>query len=486
VPILIHGWGTDLYGEWLVVFSAASSLSIADVGLWTYFGNALLIAWSRADTVGFRRLFTNATFLYAVIVGLAFIALAIASAFVSWPALLATRLLSPTAAVTTASILALTTLVLLPFGLVTSFYRVHGDYSRGTVMSIMVEALRGLGVCLVVWFGGSPVAAAGVNLAVAVLFWAGVLLDLRRRYGPLPLGMSVPTSAELRLTVTKSSLYLASTVVSPVIVNAPILLLGMLLSSPAEVVAYSTARTFTGLMRQIVSQFSQLIGIEMTRQIASGDRVRLSRIYAGAGRMIGGIAGLLGGFTLVIAPSFLRIWTRGQVAFDPYLVCIFVATVVLIAPATVAQMYYIYNNKPGILTAAQVGYGVVTMVLCLLLIHNYSAAGAAAGTGLAELLTIGAILPFTAAKEISFSPVRYFCLSYGTAVACFAISWIVAIAAAALIMDRSFIGLTELGVLWTGIIVTPAFFLILERDERGWILQVIKQFLIRTLQPRNE
>ncbi|HVB81192.1 MAG TPA: hypothetical protein VNE82_14735 [Candidatus Binataceae bacterium] len=479
VPILIHVWGTDLYGEWLVIFSAASSLSIVDFGLQIYFGNALLIAWSKGDAAGFRRLFSNAAFLYAVILALALLALATASAVVSWPELLATRLLSPEAAVATTFILALVTLALVPFGLVTSLYRVHGDYSRGTVVSITAEALRGLGICAVVWFGGSPLAASFVSLLVAALFWAGVLLDLRRRYGPLPLGMTAPTPAELRTTVTRSAMYLASTVVTPVIVNAPVLLLGTLLAVPAAVVAYTTARTFTGLVRQVVNQFCHLIGVEMTRQLAAGDRARVIRIYAGAGRLIGGMAGLLGGFTLIAAPAFLRIWTRGQVPFDPWLIGAFVATVILTAPAYVGQMLYTYNNKPGILVAAQGGYAAATVVFCLLLIRGYGAAGAAIGTGVAELLTVGLLMPYAAAKEIA-SPLRgFFLRSYAAAGAAFLLGYGVGWALDAALVAATLLGLVALAVLWSAVVAMPAFFLVLDPQERHWLREAAVRYASR-------
>jgi O-antigen/teichoic acid export membrane protein len=236
-------------------------------------------------------------------------------------------------------------------------------------------------------------------------------------------------------------------------------------------VAYTTARTFTGFVRQIVAQFCHTIGAEMTRQQAAADHIRLRRIFAGAGRMIGGLAGLLGGFTLIAAPLFLRIWTRGEVAFDPWLVRAFVATIILTSPAQVALMLYQYNNKPGILIVAQGCYAVGTIAFCLVLIGGYSAAGAAAGTGLAEFLSIGMLLPYAATREITTPLAPYLWRSYGTALAAFGVGYGAAWGIGAALGVRSLLGLTVLGVAWSAVVALPAFYLILAPQERDWLLR---------------
>jgi O-antigen/teichoic acid export membrane protein len=207
----------------------------------------------------------------------------------------------------------------------------------------------------------------------------------------------------------------------------------------------------------------------MTRQAALDHHARLQRLFAGAGRMIAGMAGLLGGLTLVIAPAFLRLWTHGEVAFDPWLVGAFVATVMAMAPAQVALMLYQYNNKPGVLVVAQGGYAAGTLILCLLLINGFSAAGAAAGTGLAEFLSIGLLLPIAAAREIAAPLLAYYARSYGAALAAFMLGYAVGQGFDAWLNAQSLLGLAMLAALWSAVVAVPAFFILLDPPERVWI-----------------
>jgi O-antigen/teichoic acid export membrane protein len=485
VPILIRGWGIELYADWIIIFSATSFLSMLDFGLSAYFSNALLIMWTRQDLAACRRLISTAFFVYGSIVLTAAIVLAVTLEVVPWAAYFETHVMSPLMALDTASILAISTLMLLPFGLIDTFYRAHGDYSRGIVINITAEALRGFGICAVVISGGQPITAALAYLIITILYGAGMIFDQWRHYGELQIGLAIPKTLELRQAITQSALYFSTTVTLPLYLNAPILLLGTLSEFSGAVVAYTVSRTFTGLMRQIVNQFCHPIGVEMARQVAIGNQAQLRRVFTAAGRMVAGSAGLLGGFTLVAAQPFLRIWTHDSVAFDPWLVSAFIATIILTAPAQVASTLYFYNNKPRILFIAQAGYGIGTLVFCLLLIKDFAAAGAAIGTGLAEFLSIGIILPYAASREVSVPLMFYFSRSYATALSAFVLSYGVAWGWNWILTTSSLVSLIELGVLWAVIIALPSFFLLLDPQERDWcVANVGKLFAHRKRMPR--
>src|SRR5258707_11644512 len=55
VGILLRGWGPQIYSEWAVLVSAASMLSLGELGLNIYYGNVLQKAWATADTERFQR-----------------------------------------------------------------------------------------------------------------------------------------------------------------------------------------------------------------------------------------------------------------------------------------------------------------------------------------------------------------------------------------------------------------------------------------------
>ena len=52
VPILLHAWGTQLYGEWLILFAIPSYLSMTDLGFSQSAGNDMSARMARGDTAG--------------------------------------------------------------------------------------------------------------------------------------------------------------------------------------------------------------------------------------------------------------------------------------------------------------------------------------------------------------------------------------------------------------------------------------------------
>lgn len=471
VPVLIRYWGPALYQDWIIVFSATSSLAILDLGMQIYFGNAMLLAWSRQDLRAYRRYFATVMGLYAVVLGVAATLLVGTTAVFSWPMLLGIRAIAASSVLWIAGILALASFILIPFGVVMSVYRAHGDYGRGTGIAVIAEALRGFGICTVAILGGSLEAAAWIYLIVAVVFWIGVALDQRHLYGDLSFSLALPNASELREAALRSSLYLAPTLTTPAVMNGPILLLGLLGALPGSVVAFTVSRTFAGFARQLVLQFCHPIGSELARQQAIGEQQRLQRLYSGAGRMVTGMAGLLGGLVMVAGAPFIHIWTHGEVAFNPSLVGAFVAATILTAPAQVAQMLFTYNNRPGVLVAAQIGFAIGTLALCLLLIPYFSASGAAWAATVAECLSLGLILPRAAARQVGLLVVRYFWTAYLAGGAAFALSYAVAKCLDRAISANSLLTLLILGMIWSAIMAAPSFFLLLASDERRWLLQ---------------
>lgn len=468
VPVLIRYWGTDLYQDWLILFSASGFLSILDLGMQVYFGNALLIAWSHRDVGAYRRHLGIAMCLYSIVLTLGALVLLTSTAFVSWPTLLGASAMTAAAAIRTAGLLSLATLLIIPFGVVMAVYRAHGNYSRGGFIVITAEALRGFGIILVALLGGAPAAAACVYLSVAIVFWIGVLLDQKRCYGEFSLSLALPSRQEAREALVKSAMYLVPTITTPVVMNGPILLLGALSSVPGAVVAYTVSRTFVGFARQVVVQFCQPVGAELTRQEAVGQSDRLRRLLMGIGRIMTGMAGVLGGFTLVAGATFIRIWTHGEVLFDPWIIGAFVATILLIAPAQPPLMMFHYNNRPGLVVFSHAAFATATVILCLLLIGRFAAFGATLGTGLAECAAVGFFVPYVAFRRIDAPLAPYFARCYMSGALAFSVSFGVARGVATVLPADDLIGLVRLGLVWVLVVAVPAFLILLDREERLW------------------
>lgn len=477
VPILIGRWGAAIYQDWLVISSAAALFSMLDAGLQVYFGNALMIAWSQGDMASFRRQFAISASFYLVVICFGAAMLAALIAAFDPAALLGARTLSDSDVLWTFLPLVGSTLCLVPFGLCGALYRVHADYVNGTLRAAAADSARGFGVCAVALLGAGPVVAGWCYLIIALLLWISTLADLRKRFGPLPAGLARPTLDEVRETLSRASLYLVPTSVAPLILNVPILLLGRFGAADGEAVAFSVARTYAGFVRQIVVQMCHPLGSEMARQQAMGDGEKLRRTYLAGGRLTSGLAGLLSGFTLAAAGPFIVLWTHGAVSYDPLLIAAFLLATLLTAPAQISQMLFLYNNRPATLVVAQSAYAGGAILLCVLAIPVFQAAGAAWGVGLAEALSLGLFVPFAAARLTGIGLGRYLtqgCLVAGTM---FAGSWAVAAGLGRLLAPNSYSMLIVMGLGWAVIVAGPSFRVLLSSAERAWCVDFARRTL---------
>src|SRR5205823_6843927 len=78
VPILLHAWGAQLYGEWLILFAIPAYLSMTDLGFSQSAGNDMTARVARGDRNGALGVFQslNLLILVVTVVGLFCVAVA--------------------------------------------------------------------------------------------------------------------------------------------------------------------------------------------------------------------------------------------------------------------------------------------------------------------------------------------------------------------------------------------------------------------------
>lgn len=125
------------------------------------------------------------------------------------------------------------------------------------------------------------------------------------------------------------------------------------------------------------------------------------------------------------------------------------------------------------------GFAAGTLLFCALLIKGFSATGAAAGTGIAELLSVGLLIPWAASKEMRLSLLGYFRHCYTVAALAFGLSYGVAWGSDHYLHAHDLLGLAALGTIWAILVAVPALFLLLGKDERSWLYQAVSRSLSR-------
>lgn len=479
VPILIYAWGTNVYQDWIILFSASSLFTIVDFGVQAHFGNALLIAWSKNDEGKYKKIFTLSIFIYLFILFITFLLLFGTMIISSWPSIIGTRFLDEKSSLSAFLLLTISTLILVPTGVFTGIYRSRGNYVHGTLFYVVADACRGFGVCLSALFGATPAMAAWIFSLIALLYWAVIIIDLRHRYGPLPFSSKLPSRGELREAISGSAQYFIPSAVTNISINIPIILLGKMDNVSGAIVTFSVVRTFTGFVRQMVLQICVPIGFEMSRQSALDEHEKLKKIFFGGGRLASGLSGILSGISFIVAELFISVWTHNAITYNFWIVVVFTLTIVFISPAQIPFVFFQTNNRPKILAISQALYCLFSVLFCVLAIPFLSATGAAIGMGLAECLSLGVLLPYAASRLVAVSVGSYFVHSYVISAYGFLVSSAVAWVVNYAIKAHNLFGLCCVGAAWFALMIVPSYYILLSTDERSRMSRAIAQKLAK-------
>ena len=468
VPVFLFFWGPDKYGDWLTLFATAAFLGLADIGLQNYYGNALHHALSRGDSDRFRQLLREGSALYLAI---------IASVGVAALLLLLTGELDHMAILpgdTAALVLCLMGgwfLIALPMGMVLSIYRAHGNFSASVNAGNLYRVALIAAVATVLVSGGGPVEMAGVYIATTLAGYAAILWHLRRRYGALGLGLSWPDSIALRDVLGTAPVFALVPLSMMLTVNGTVLLIAGLAGGGAAIVAFTTIRTLTGMARSVTNEIIQVAGVEIARQHAQDDDAGIRRLYRFVTRLSGSSSGIIAGLIAIVGPPFLDVWTVGKVAFAPQIFWPLLAAAALSGPTNAGMSVLQYINRPKGMALGYVLSGITVMGVSLVLVPRLGAAGAAWAVLLAELLVLGIVIPVRTAAIVPGNPARQIAVSHGYATAGFALSAGAAWAATRIAGTGDIAAIALAGIVWMALAALPVFFLLFDREQRGWIME---------------
>ena len=312
VPLFLHFWSTELYGEWLILYSLLSYFSIGNQGFAQAAANEMTISVSAGDRP--QALVTFQSTLWILVV--AALVVMGAAGGVAW--LLPVGRLMHVSHIAGPDLRAIVLLLAayvmagLQAGLAMAAYRCEGLYHRGLVLAALELLVEFLGTAVALRQGYGPLAVAWVMVASR---WAVVVvmtLDFRVRVPWLKAGWRHARWDEFKRLLGPSLSFAAYPVGSTVMDQGVVVGIGVLIS-PVAVVIFSSLRTLTNLATRLFELVNQAFYPEISMAWGRGDRelvARLHRISCQASLWLG--LGSVGGLAL-FGPWLFRVWTHGKV-----------------------------------------------------------------------------------------------------------------------------------------------------------------------------
>ena len=315
VPLLLHAWGHQVYGEWLILFAVPSYLSMSDLGFTQSGANRMTALAAARDHAAALRIFRALGVLVIVaLVG----GLMLTAALVrlmplgDWFSL---RVLGGDAARLVVTLLAAEVFVRLLDGWLHAGFRASGDYALHKGMSSSVRLVQHVALWGVALTGGGPVGAALAFLAVRASSIPLIGLLLFRRHPWLRGTRGRVQMRQLRPLLRPAIANTAMPAAQALQIQGSTLVVGAALG-PAAVVVFSTLRTLTRLVVQLVTVLNNAAEPEMAAAYGKGDEGLLRSLFVST-LHFALWAGLIAAAGLaVLGQPVVHIWTHGRVAFD--------------------------------------------------------------------------------------------------------------------------------------------------------------------------
>ena len=277
VPILLHAWGTQLYGEWLILAAIPTYLSMTDLGFSQSAGNDMTARMARGDQVGALAVFQS---LSVMVYGVAITGLLI-SAIGIW--LLPMQHWFHFVSLSNGQVrwilwlLAVEVLIKLADGVHNAGFRSHGDYALHVGFYFTIMLLQMLAVWALALSGYGPLAAAAAFAGIRALATPCSAVWLLRRHRDLHLGLEHAGAPSCNVSPTALA-NLSMPLAMALNIQGMVLVVGAILG-PVAVVVFSTLRTLTRIALQAVWQVAHAFESELASAWGNGDKALLRRLY---------------------------------------------------------------------------------------------------------------------------------------------------------------------------------------------------------------
>ncbi len=356
VPVLLGAWGPALYGEWLMVSAVPAYLAMSDFGLGTVLGNEMTISAGRGDKRAALSSFAS--------VSLATLGLGLFGLFPLALALAVLPLdrsfgLTLFGGFGLSAVVALLIVQVWLNQLQTVFQaglRCSGYYALGTLLANTIRLAEFAALLAAATMGSAPPKAAAWMVFVRFVGTTAVAVILRVRVPWLKFGFREARLSVVRRMLRPGLLFATFPIANALNLQTPLLIIGTTLGAEAAAL-FSTTRTLTRVVQQLMSVINASVWPEMSLAFGEKRNGRLRRLFRNAIKVslwasVAGVAAIV-----LAAPTAYRIWTSRTIQFDQHLLNIlsivmlvnviwYTASVALIATnqhSGLAKSYLIVN-----------------------------------------------------------------------------------------------------------------------------------------------
>lgn len=391
VAVVLPIWGVQLYGEWLVLAAVPTYLGLTDLGLFSAAVSDMTMAVARGERDHARDVFQTISrgvgVVFAVVV-LALPPIVAVAPLASWFHFV--RIDEATAAAAIV-MLAVRTLLIAYSGLLYGGFASEGYYGQGIVFMAGITFLEFVGLLATAILGYGPAVAAAVMLASRVAGNGVMYVAMRRRAPWLWLGKP---ARKPRVVKRLLGAGLATTAIgtgSTLSTQGMVILIGVVVG-PASVAIFSTLRTMTRVVIQLLSSISETVAPELARAYGKGDSARLRKLHRRASQIAVWAAVPLLTALAIFGSSVLGLWTDGLIGSGGWLLYLFLIGAAIDTIWFTSGGILYWTNRHQRVAVIYIVASLATLVLAYVLLRTSGLIGVAIALIALELTMLIVVL----------------------------------------------------------------------------------------------
>jgi O-antigen/teichoic acid export membrane protein len=315
VPILLHAWGTERYGVWLVLSAIPTYLTFSDFGFTYIAKNEMTIRVAEGNQHGALVTYQSVFLLLNIAAACVGVIAGAAIWATQLGAIFTLGTVSENQAKLVLLLLAANVIFYQYFMLFSAGARSVGRAATEVAWAATARLATGIVTAVTALAGGDLVMAAGFGLITNLLFGLAFHHWLRQVAPWLSLGWSLSSRKEVKRLVNPSVSYMFVSIAWATITQGPVVVLGII-AQPLEVVVFSTSRTLARLGTSVMNlvnsatwpEYSRLFGLKEIGRFTRIFRLNLTIALAGTAAFIP--------VTIFAARFILDFWTKGQVTVE--------------------------------------------------------------------------------------------------------------------------------------------------------------------------
>ncbi|MBC8505951.1 MAG: MATE family efflux transporter [Chloroflexi bacterium] len=315
VPVLLSFWGTQLYGEWIMLATLPAYISLSDGGFTISAVRAMSARTSAGDRTGAISIFQSQQILLIVLSILMIAGSLVLLPFVPLAKWFSFDEMNNQAGIAIVQVFVLSVLVGFYKQLISGAFWCEGHYPLGMFISNLGLLMECGAFFIWVALGATPLQGALIMLLLRAATAALQVFILRRTLSWLQFGFRHTRWAEIKALVSPS---LASTAIPlgfSLNIQGVRLIIGATFGA-VTLVSFTALRTMTRVVIQLSGIINQIFQPEMAAAYGAKDIPLLRKLFNRSSQFNFWFVGALTISMAIGGTWLLRIWTDGRIVMD--------------------------------------------------------------------------------------------------------------------------------------------------------------------------